>query len=189
MKAILAKKANTPSAANNLLKLISVLMKFALAMDWRKDDPTAGIKPMKTPEGGFYVWSEADVEKYEAAHPKGSMARLAMALMLSFHSRGMSIIRVSARASRHRKLSPATGASLDTAIPTSLSRREEWMAAGQKEKQSTARTVHIEEKPWKRIKRIALETDRTASDIVRVMIDNELPKFEQDMQELLDGDN
>src|SRR5262249_1702473 len=46
------------------------------------DDPTQGIKlaPLKT--SGFRTWSEGDIVVYEAAHPIGTRARLALALPL-----------------------------------------------------------------------------------------------------------
>ncbi|MGV0985035.1 MAG: hypothetical protein ACOYB2_10800 [Limnohabitans sp.] len=48
---------------------------------------------------------------------------------------------------------------------------------------STARTVHIDTDAWDRIMEIAFRSKprRSASDIVREMIDRELPKFEKEV--------
>lgn len=82
LKRILAEKADTPSAHNSLLKLLSILMKYAQDMEWRPDDPTLRIKRMRTPEGGHHVWTEAEVARFEEIHPPGTMANLALKELL-----------------------------------------------------------------------------------------------------------
>jgi hypothetical protein len=44
---LMARKANTPAAANNLARMIRILMRFAIDEGWRKDDPTLGIKMLR----------------------------------------------------------------------------------------------------------------------------------------------
>jgi hypothetical protein len=44
VQAIIARRAGTPAAANNLLKRIRMLMHFAIDNGWLKDDPTIRIK-------------------------------------------------------------------------------------------------------------------------------------------------
>jgi hypothetical protein len=41
---IMAKRADTPGAANVLLKILKVLMHFAIDSNWRCDDPTLRVK-------------------------------------------------------------------------------------------------------------------------------------------------
>ena len=62
VKAIIATKAEKPGAANKLLRTLRMLMKFAVDADMRKDDPTAGIKPLRVAGDGFVAWSESDIE-------------------------------------------------------------------------------------------------------------------------------
>ena len=76
----LDKFAARPSAANNQLRLVRQLMRFAQERGLRNDDPTIGIKKLKTPAGGFQAWSEEQIKQFEAHHPVGSRARLALAL-------------------------------------------------------------------------------------------------------------
>jgi site-specific recombinase XerD len=45
---MVAKKAETPVAANNLLRMIRILMRFAIEEEWRRDDPTVGVKTIRT---------------------------------------------------------------------------------------------------------------------------------------------
>ena len=86
---MMAAKANTPSAANNLLSLIRILMHFAVEEGWRKDDPTLGIKKLKIKSDGFHCWTDEELEAFERCWPIGTPQRLAFALLLySFQRRG-----------------------------------------------------------------------------------------------------
>jgi hypothetical protein len=65
-------------------KRLRALMRFAIKpMGLRTDDPTAGVKPPKIKTQRFYTRSEADIARFEAAHPIGIKPRLAIALRLS----------------------------------------------------------------------------------------------------------
>jgi integrase len=82
IEAMQAKKIGTPAAANNWLRMLRMLMSFAVARNMRSDDPTFGIKPIKHTSAGFHSWSEDDIVAFEQRHPIGGKARLAMTLML-----------------------------------------------------------------------------------------------------------
>jgi len=75
-------KAGTPSAARNFLNTLRVLMSLAVEIGWRSDDPTVGTKRPKIKTIGWRTWTEEDIAAFEARHPIGTMARLAMGLML-----------------------------------------------------------------------------------------------------------
>jgi integrase len=48
-----------------------------------RNDPTLGVKKIKPKkQGGFHRWTDAEVAQFEARHPIGTKARLAMALGL-----------------------------------------------------------------------------------------------------------
>ena len=73
----------TPNMQRNWLKTLRGLMKFAVAVGLVDADPTADIKRAKVARtDGWHSWSDAEVAAFEAHHPIGSSARLAMALML-----------------------------------------------------------------------------------------------------------
>jgi site-specific recombinase XerD len=79
------KKKETPAAANNWLRMMRMLMKFAISKSGGKmiaSDPTAGIKTLHYATQGFHTWSEDEIAKFNEQHPIGSKARLAMTLML-----------------------------------------------------------------------------------------------------------
>jgi integrase len=81
-----------PFAAKNWLKALRGLMQFLVATGQRLDDPTAGIKLPKTRAGEIHSWSEAEISQYEARHPVGTPARLALALLLYTAQRRSDIV-------------------------------------------------------------------------------------------------
>ena len=80
LKAILAKRK--PLAAVNLLKTLRSLLRHAIDVNIRKDDPTANIR-LKTPKSdGHHSWTEEEILAFERRHPIGTKARLALTLLL-----------------------------------------------------------------------------------------------------------
>jgi integrase len=115
---MVAAKATTPAAANNLLRMIRMLMRFAIEEGWRVDDPTAGVKAIKTHSDGFHTWTEDEIAAFEAHWPIGSMQRLAFALLLYTGQRRSDAVtmgRQHMRAGRLHVVQQKTGARL--AIP------------------------------------------------------------------------
>lgn len=82
VKAIIAKLADRPAAANNWLKAIKILMRHAVDVAMRTDDPTFRFKKLRTGSSGYRTWTEAEIEQYCERHPVGSRARLALDLLL-----------------------------------------------------------------------------------------------------------
>src|SRR5262249_26388387 len=71
-----------PFAARNWLKTLRGFMEFVVAENFRADDPTQGVKLPRANAGGFHTWTEAEIAQFEARHPVGTRARLALALLL-----------------------------------------------------------------------------------------------------------
>jgi integrase len=94
VNAMLAQKILTPAAANRWLRLVKTLMAFAVEEGWRKDNPTTGIKPIKNKTDGFHTWDENEIAQFEARHPIGSKARLALALLLYTAQRRSDVVRM-----------------------------------------------------------------------------------------------
>jgi len=82
VKKIVGKKRDTPAAANSLLSMIKILLGFAMEYEMIEIDPTVGIKKFKERARSHHSWTEEEIEQYEAYHPIGTAARLALALML-----------------------------------------------------------------------------------------------------------
>jgi integrase len=91
---MVAAKASTPAAARNFLKTLHALIQHCIAEGLRADDPTQGVKSAKIRTDGFRTWSEADIAAFEAVHPVGSRARLALALLLYTAQRRSDIVRL-----------------------------------------------------------------------------------------------
>jgi len=76
-------RASKPDSANGLRKVLREMMKVAVKLEWRDNDPTLGVKKIKAKnKSGFHRWTDAEIAQFEARHPIGSKARLAMALGL-----------------------------------------------------------------------------------------------------------
>lgn len=82
VKAMMAEKGEKTAAANNVLRAVKMLVKFAVSMDMMKHDPTQGVDAIRTRSKGFYTWTEADIAKFQKTHREGSKARLALSLLL-----------------------------------------------------------------------------------------------------------
>lgn len=87
-------EASGPHAANNLRRMLRTLCAFAVDNDWRRDDPTTGVKPVRAKSEGFATWSEDDIDAFEARWPAGSRERLALALLLHTGQRRGDVVRM-----------------------------------------------------------------------------------------------
>jgi integrase len=91
IKAMLARKAATPAAANYWLRLMKTLMRFAVDEGMRRDNPALAIAQLKSrATGGIHSWTEEEIAQFEAHYPIGTKPRLALALLLYTAQRGRS---------------------------------------------------------------------------------------------------
>ena len=75
-------------AKKNWLKTVKGLMTFAVAEGARADNPCDGVKLAKGPKSmGHMTWLEPQVEQYRQHHPLGTIARLALELLLNIAAR------------------------------------------------------------------------------------------------------
>ena len=123
IKNIMAKRADRPSAANDALKKLRILIKFALDLGWRDTDPTIRISKLK--EGEHHTWTDAEIEAFEARWPIGSQQRTLFALLLYTGQRvsdvaAMSWRDVSLDGRRIRVTQEKTGTKLDLALHDDL---------------------------------------------------------------------
>ena len=83
-----------PWAANNLLSLLKLLMRYAVENDWRRDDPTVSVRAIRAKTEGFKSWSDDEIAKFEKKHPRGTRERLALALLLYTGQRRGDVVRM-----------------------------------------------------------------------------------------------
>lgn len=91
---LLDRKAGRPGAALNLLSALKMLMRYAVDVGLRADDPTVNVRRPKLRDGGFYPWTEEDIERFEQRHAVGSKARLALALLVYTGQRRGDVIKL-----------------------------------------------------------------------------------------------
>jgi integrase len=91
---MLGNRASTPSAANNWLRMVRMLMRLGIELGLRNDDPTLGIKTLKIKSDGFQIWGAEHIEKYRANHAIGTRARLALELLLNTAQRRSDVVRM-----------------------------------------------------------------------------------------------
>jgi integrase len=79
---LMEKMADTPAAANNLLKRLRTLFDYAILLGMRRDNPAKAVRAAKAKGDGFHEWSEAEIAKFKAKHELGTKARLALEMFL-----------------------------------------------------------------------------------------------------------
>ena len=70
------------------------LMRYAVHIGMRADDPTIGIKIKQRQSDGIPTWGEIEIEAFRRYHPLGSRARLAFELLLNTGQRRGDVIRM-----------------------------------------------------------------------------------------------
>jgi len=90
----------------NMLRALRHLLKFCTAAGLIGHDPTQGVTRARMKStGGFFTWEEEHVARFEAQHPVGKMARLALALYLNLGVRKSDVVRIGPRHIRDGVLS------------------------------------------------------------------------------------
>jgi integrase len=101
-----------PHSARNWLKTFRHFIRWCESRKLVRSDPTWGIR-LKTPKSdGHHTWSEDEIAAFEAAHPVGSKARLALALGLYTAQRRGDVVRMGRQHIRNSERQSKTGAAL-----------------------------------------------------------------------------
>lgn len=75
------RKASKPFAANKRLLYLGQLFVWALEAELMLENPAREVARVKAKRKGYHTWTPDELEQFEARHPVGSKARLALALM------------------------------------------------------------------------------------------------------------
>jgi integrase len=78
----LDKRKATPGAANNFLKTMRSLFRWAMKAGLASSDPTAGVGKITYSSEGFAVWTDDDIAAFEKRWPIGTRERLALVILL-----------------------------------------------------------------------------------------------------------
>jgi integrase len=120
---LMAARAERPGAANGLRMALRVMMKHAIEMGLRGDDPTRDVRAIRIKSSGHHSWTDDEIEQFERRHPVGSRARLALALLLYTGQRRGDVIRMGAQHIRNGALyvkQEKTGVELIIPLHTTL---------------------------------------------------------------------
>lgn len=82
VRAIRDEKLDLPEAANGRIKALGQVFRWAVENDIADTDPTAAVDYLRSGSEGYHTWTVEEVRQYEVAHPIGTKARLALALLL-----------------------------------------------------------------------------------------------------------
>jgi site-specific recombinase XerD len=78
------RKRDFPDAAKHRVKFISNVYTWALEVepDLVTSNPARDVSHLKTKAGGHHTWTVEEIRQYEAKHPIGTQARLALAILM-----------------------------------------------------------------------------------------------------------
>ena len=82
IRALRDHKAELPGAARNRVKALKALFAWGVERGHCAANPARDIAARLPSSAGFHTWTPDEVAQFERAHPLGSKARLAMALLL-----------------------------------------------------------------------------------------------------------
>lgn len=85
-------RAKTPHAANNFLIVTRQMFEWAVANEHVTENPCNGVKAIKASTDGFHTWTVEEAQQYRDRHPTGTMARLALDMLLFLGLRGSDVI-------------------------------------------------------------------------------------------------
>ncbi|MBS0237755.1 MAG: tyrosine-type recombinase/integrase [Proteobacteria bacterium] len=88
------RKRGGPDAANNMLKAVRGVFKWAIENELVENNPARDVSRIKTRVGGFHSWTADEARQYEEMWPVGSKERLALALLRYLGVRRSDLVRL-----------------------------------------------------------------------------------------------
>lgn len=84
---------DTPAAANQRIKALRALFAWANEAEETTNNPTLGVKRIKYASAGHHSWTDGEIAQYQARHPVGTKARLALDLLRFIAFRREDVVR------------------------------------------------------------------------------------------------
>ena len=100
----LDRMADKAATANIFLKVMRALGRYALERKILKLNPAHGIKRLRNRTDGIHTWTNAELTQFEARHPAGTKANLALRLLLYTAQRRADVIRLGPQHERNGAL-------------------------------------------------------------------------------------
>jgi integrase len=76
------RKASVPGSANNRVRALRALFKWAKAQRIVTVDPARQLDKLRVVSSGWHTWTPDEIDRFEAAHGPGTKARLALRLLV-----------------------------------------------------------------------------------------------------------
>lgn len=87
-------KTGTPHAANNLLKALRVMFKWAIEADHMDRNPARDVARIQIASDGHHTWTLDEMRRFMERHPPSTKAGLAFALLYHFMVRRSDVVRL-----------------------------------------------------------------------------------------------
>lgn len=94
VRRFIAKRADTPAAANHWLRMFRLVFEFAVNDGRIEANPTLGVQRLKERSEGAKSWDDEEISAFEARWPSGSVQRLALYLLLYTGQRRSDVVRM-----------------------------------------------------------------------------------------------
>jgi hypothetical protein len=88
---LMACHADQPNVANALRRVLRAMLRHAMDINLRRDDPTRDVQAIRVKSTGHHSWTDAEIAQFERRHPVGSRARLALALLVYTGQRAVTL--------------------------------------------------------------------------------------------------
>jgi len=94
VREIMHEMSKTPGAANNMLKSLRAMYRWAIAAGMTDFDPTRDIAKIRVETDGFTAWTVEDLRTFVSSHPAGTQAHLALMLLVFTACRRSDLVRL-----------------------------------------------------------------------------------------------
>ena len=88
------RKMHLPEAANGRVKAIRAVFSWGIEHELVTSNPARDVSRIKTITTGYHSWRPEEIAKFEACHPVGTTARLALALLMFTGVRRSDVVRL-----------------------------------------------------------------------------------------------
>lgn len=148
----LVRREGKPTMATAYVSVMRALFAYAKDSGWIKQNPVSDdIKAAPVKTDGYHAWTVEEVEQYQARHPVGTLARLAMDIMLYTGLRRSDAIRFGRQHIRNGTISIRAGKNgAEITIPV-LPPLAASIEATKAESGDMVFLVNARRQPWKNI--------------------------------------
>jgi integrase len=94
LKVLRDNRSDAPEMANQRVKTLRQMFRWAFDQEHVVLDPSRDLAKIKVKSAGHHTWTVEEVAQFEARHPIGSKARLALALLLWTGVRRQDVVRL-----------------------------------------------------------------------------------------------